>query len=202
ADPPARRGARRRDALRVRDGVQALDRRRRRRRVHHLPVGPLRADRPALLRPVRVHELPGPAGRAEHRRLRRRGAGRPCPPGRAGRARRGRRRGGPDLQVVRPEGGAGLEPVRRPPTAELETRAWNALRAEDGERAASVLRQAGDGVNPFLRACIALLTGPVEMADDLFVAAYRAEPDGPPNLVPATPPASRGRAVALAARLR
>ncbi len=124
-----------------------------------------------------------------------------APARRAGRARRGRRRGGPDLQVVRPEGGAGLEPVRRPPTAELETRAWNALRAEDGERAASVLRQAGDGVNPFLRACIALLTGPVEMADDLFVAAYRAEPDGPPNLVPATLLASRGRAVALAARL-
>jgi hypothetical protein len=123
-----------------------------------------------------------------------------APARRSGRVRRGRRRGGPDLQVVGPEG-AGLEPRRGPAAAELETRAWNALRAGDGEQAASVLRQAGDGVNPFLRACVALLTGPVEMADDLFVAAYRAEPDGPPNLVPATLLASRGRAVALATRL-
>ena len=61
------------------------------------------------------------------------------------------------------------------------------------------MRQAGGGGNAFLRASIALLTGPLEMADDLFEAAYRAEPGGPPNLVPATLLADRGRAVPVAA---
>jgi stage IV sporulation protein FB len=128
----------------------------------------------------------------------------PTPAGRAGRGgrpgRRSLRRGRPDLQVVRPTGEApDLTP--RLPTAEAETRAWNALRSGDGARAASIMRQAGDGGNPFLRAGIALLTGPVEMADDLFEAAYRSEPGGPPNLVPATLLADSGRAVPVAARL-
>ncbi|HEY7073125.1 MAG TPA: site-2 protease family protein [Acidimicrobiales bacterium] len=85
--------------------------------------------------------------------------------------------------------------------AEAETRAWNALRSGDGGRAASIMRQAGDGGNVFLRASIALATGPVEMSDDLFENAYRAEPAGPPNLVPATLLADSGRAVPVAARL-
>jgi hypothetical protein len=85
--------------------------------------------------------------------------------------------------------------------AEAETRAWNALRAGDGGQAASIMRSAGDGGNPFLRAGIALLSGPVEMADDLFESAYRAEPAGPPNLVPATLLADSGRAVPVATRL-
>jgi Zn-dependent protease len=117
---------------------------------------------------------------------------------RPGRSRR--RRGSPELQVVRPgDGPVDLTP--RVPTAEAETRAWNALRSGDGGRAASIMRQAGDGGNAFLRAGIALLTGPVEMADDLFEAAYRADPGGPPNLVPATLLADAGRAVPVAARL-
>ena len=89
----------------------------------------------------------------------------------------------------------------RVPMAEAETRAWNALRSGDGGRAASIMRQAGDGGNRFLRASIALVTGPVEMSDDLFEAAYRAEPAGPPNLVPASLLADSGRAVPVAARL-
>jgi hypothetical protein len=89
----------------------------------------------------------------------------------------------------------------RLPTAEAETRAWNALRSGDGGRAASIMRQSGEGGNAFLRAGIALLTGPVEMADDLFETAYRSEPGGPPNLVPATLLADAGRAVPVAARL-
>jgi stage IV sporulation protein FB len=123
------------------------------------------------------------------------GAGRPGKPG-----RRSLRRGRPDLQVVRPTG-TPPDLTPRLPTAEAETRAWNALRSGDGARAASIMRQTGDGGNPFLRAGIALLTGPVEMADDLFEAAYRSEPGGPPNLVPATLLADAGRAVPVAARL-
>jgi hypothetical protein len=86
-------------------------------------------------------------------------------------------------------------------SGESESRAWNALRRNEGERASSILERAGDGVNPFLRASIALLLGPAEMADDLFEAAYRAEPGGPPNLVPATLLADQGRAAAVATRL-
>ena len=120
--------------------------------------------------------------------------------GRVGRPSR-RRRGSPNLQVVRP--GAEVIPdlTPRASIAEAETRAWNALRAGDGERAASVMRHAGGGGNAFLRASIALVTGPVEMADDLFEAAYRDEPGGAPNLVPATLLADRGRAVPVATRL-
>jgi stage IV sporulation protein FB len=120
--------------------------------------------------------------------------------GRRTRTRRGRRRGSPDLQVVRPtDGMPDLTP--RLSTSEAETRAWNALRSGDGGRAAAIMRQAGGGGNAFLRASIALVTGPVEMADDLFESAYRTEPGGPPNLVPATLLADRGRAVPVAAGL-
>ena len=111
-----------------------------------------------------------------------------------------RRRSRANLAVV-----AGREAIPdltpRLPMAEAETRAWNALRSGDGGRAASIMRQAGDGGNRFLRASIALVTGPVEMSDDLFEAAYRAEPAGPPNLVPATLLADSCRAVPVAARL-
>jgi stage IV sporulation protein FB len=110
------------------------------------------------------------------------------------------RRGRPDLQVVHPAGGvADLTP--RLPMAEAESRAWNALRAGDGGQAAAIMRNAGDGGNPFLRASVALLSGPTELADDLFESAYRAEPAGPPNLVPATLLAQADRAVPVAARL-
>jgi Zn-dependent protease len=119
--------------------------------------------------------------------------------GRGG-ARATRRRSRANLSVV-----SGREAIPdltpRLPLAEAETRAWNALRAGDGSRAASIMRQAGDGGSPFLRASIALVIGPMEMADDLFEAAYRAQPGGPPNLVPATLLADAGRAVPVAARL-
>jgi Zn-dependent protease len=117
----------------------------------------------------------------------------------SGRGRRGRR-GTADLAIVPPmDGMPDLSPRLSLP--EAETRAWNALRSGEGSRAASIMRQAGGGGNVFLRASIALVTGPVEMSDDLFEAAYRAEPAGPPNLVPATLLADSGRAVPLAARL-
>ena len=116
--------------------------------------------------------------------------------GRGTRSRRGR----PDLQVVRPTD-AMPDLTPRLPRAEAETRAWNALRSGDGARATSIMRQAGDGGNAFLMAGIALLTGPVEMADDLYEAAYRSEAGGPPNLVSATLLADSGRAVPVAARL-
>jgi Zn-dependent protease len=120
--------------------------------------------------------------------------------GGGGGRRRGRRRGRANLSVVGPPGSTpDLTP--RLPTGEAETRAWNALRSGDGARAASIMRQAGGGGNPFLRASIALVTGPVEMADDLFEAAYTGEPAGPPNLVPATLLADAGRAVPVASRL-
>ena len=124
-----------------------------------------------------------------------------APPGKGRTGTRGRRRRGrPDLQVVRPtDQMPDLTP--RLPRGEAETRAWNALRSGDGARAGSIMRQAGDGGNAFLLAGIALLTGPVEMADDLFEAAYRSEPGGPPNLVSATLLADAGRAVPVAARL-
>ena len=117
-----------------------------------------------------------------------------------GGGRRGRRRGRANLSVVGPPG-ATPDLTPRLPTGEAETRAWNALRSGEGARAASIMRQAGGGGNPYLRASIALVTGPVEMADDLFEAAYTAEPTGPPNLVPATLLADSGRAVPVAARL-
>jgi Zn-dependent protease len=123
----------------------------------------------------------------------------PASKGRAGKRSR-RRRGAPDLQVVRPTD-AMPDLTPRLPTAEAETRAWNALRSGDGGRAASIVRQSGEGGNAFLQASIALLTGPVEMADDLFETAYRSEPGGPPNLVPATLLADAGRAGPVAARL-
>jgi stage IV sporulation protein FB len=117
----------------------------------------------------------------------------------SGRGRRGRR-GNANLAVVPPMGGMpDLTPRLSLP--EAETRAWNALRSGEGSRAASIMRQAGGGGNTFLRASIALVTAPLEMGDDLFEAAYRAEPAGPPNLVPATLLADSGRAVPLAARL-
>jgi Zn-dependent protease len=123
-----------------------------------------------------------------------------APDGGGGGRRRGRRRGRANLSVVGPQG-ATPDLTPRLPAGEAETRAWNALRSGEGARAASIMRQAGGGGNPFLRASIALVTGPVEMADDLFEAAYTAEPAGPPNLVPATLLADSGRAVPVAARL-
>jgi Zn-dependent protease len=118
-------------------------------------------------------------------------------PSRAG--RRGRNR--PNLQVVTPPSGSVPDLTPRVASGESETRAWNALRSGEGGKASSILERAGDGVNPFLRASVALLVGPAEMSDDLFEAAYRAEPGGPPNLVPATLLADQGRAAAVATRL-
>ena len=115
--------------------------------------------------------------------------------------RRGRRRDSPQLQVV------GAPPVedtgpRVADRGEIETRAWNALRRGDGAAASSITQQAaGVPLNRFLQASVSLVTGPAEMADDLFEAAYLAEPDGPPNLVPAGLLDDSGRAVPLAERL-
>ena len=125
-------------------------------------------------------------------------------PGRPGRPGRSRRRGAANLSVVRPGTGPLEVPDLTPRLSpgEAESRAWNALGSGDGSRAAAIIDQAGDGkVNPFLRASAALITGPHEMADDLFNAAYRAEPGGPPNLVPATLLADHDRAVPVAERL-
>jgi Zn-dependent protease len=133
-----------------------------------------------------------------------RGGGGAARPGRPGRPGRGRRRGA-DLSIVRPTSGpldvGDLTP--RLSAGEAESRAWNALRGGDGKKAATIIDQAGGDakISPFLRASAALITGPHEMADDLFNAAYRAEPAGPPNLVPATLLADHERAVPVAERL-
>ncbi len=128
------------------------------------------------------------------------GAGRGGRPPRPGRA--GRRRGTADLHVV--TGGptdAVPDLTPRGNAAQFETQAWNALRRGEGAKAQALAERAGAGVNPFLRASVALLTAPPEMSDDLFEAAYKAEPGGPPNLVPATLLADQGRAAAVASRL-
>jgi stage IV sporulation protein FB len=86
--------------------------------------------------------------------------------------------------------------------AEIEARAWNALRAGDADRAAAVLRQAG-GAAPsgFVQASVALAQGHSALAVDLFEVAYLAEPSGPPNLVPATLLGEQEAAVPLARAL-
>ncbi len=86
--------------------------------------------------------------------------------------------------------------------AEVEARAWNALRAGDADRAAAVLRQAAPGSpSGFVQASVAMAQGHSALAVDLFEVAYVAEPAGPPNLVPATLLAEHGAAVPLARSL-
>jgi stage IV sporulation protein FB len=87
--------------------------------------------------------------------------------------------------------------VRRDP-ADLETGVWNALRAGDSDRAAALLKQGGGSTNGFLQASVALAQGHDGLAGDMFEAAYLAQPDGPPNLVPAALLADRAQAVPLA----
>ncbi|HET6948831.1 MAG TPA: site-2 protease family protein [Acidimicrobiales bacterium] len=128
-----------------------------------------------------------------------------APEGRPGGGRpgRGRRRGRSraNLSVVPPRD-AVPDLTPKLSSGEAETRAWNALRSGDSARAASVMRHSGSPGSAFLQASITLAAGgPVEMVDDLFEAAYTAEPGGPPNLVPATLLADHGRAVPVAARL-
>ena len=83
-------------------------------------------------------------------------------------------------------------------TADVETRIWNALRAGDSRQAAALLEQGGAASpNAFAQASVALAQGHDGIAVDLFEEAYLANPDGPPNLVPATLLADRGQAIAL-----
>jgi stage IV sporulation protein FB len=110
--------------------------------------------------------------------------------------RRGRRRRAPHLEPVGPSPGLGSEPPRR--SGDVEAAVWNALRAGDGRRAANLLQQAGaSSPNAFVQASVALAQGHDGIAVDLFEEAYLANPDGPPNLVPATLLADRDQAVTL-----
>ena len=111
----------------------------------------------------------------------------PAGGGGAGRGRGGGRRRAGHLQAVppMPDLPSDLTPIRD--AGEVEARAWNALRSGDADKAAAVLKQAiGSSPNAFLQASVALAQGHSALAVDLFQAAYIAEPDGPPNLVPAT----------------
>jgi Zn-dependent protease len=114
--------------------------------------------------------------------------------------RRSRARSHADLRAVPP-----LAPARQPGTdrATAESRAWTALREGRPEAALSALEPFArdDGLDPYLRASVALASGRGEMADQLFERAYTAQPDGPPNLVVAGLLADAGRAVAVAHRL-
>jgi Zn-dependent protease len=128
-----------------------------------------------------------------------RGGGAPGGGG-AGRGRKKSRTG--HLQAVPPipDSPSGLSLARDP--GEIEKQAWNALRDGDGERAAVLLKQAiGARPNPFLAASVALTQGQEGLATDMYEAAYMAEPDGPPNLVPATLLAKAGLAGPLVAML-
>ncbi|HEY3144111.1 MAG TPA: M50 family metallopeptidase [Acidimicrobiales bacterium] len=110
---------------------------------------------------------------------------------------RGRKRGGHLQAVPTPTDlAAQLAP---PDQAEVEARVWNALRAGDADRAAAMLKQSGSRTpSGFVQASVAMAQGHTSIAVDLFESAYRAEPGGPPNLVPATLLDEQGQAVALA----
>jgi len=120
--------------------------------------------------------------------------------GSSGRGGRKKARGG-HLQSVPPIPDLASELARPRDTAEIESRAWNALRGGDVEMAAALLKQTAGRPNPFLQASVALAQGHAGLAGDMFEAAYLAEPGGPPNLVPATLLANSGGAVPLAAQL-
>jgi hypothetical protein len=130
------------------------------------------------------------------------GGGRSSHPGQGGQAGRGRgsrgekgRRGrkASHLEALPPLTDSGSTGGA---SADVEAAVWNELRKGDTDRAASMLRQAGS-TNGFLQASVALAQGHPAIALDLFEAAYSREPDGPPNLVPATLLAETDQAVPL-----
>jgi hypothetical protein len=128
-----------------------------------------------------------------------------APPGARGRGvatRRGGRRRTGHLRPVPSSGELAAELSSPRDAAEIEARAWNALRGGDADRAAAVLRQAGPGFpGGFVQASVALAQGHSALAVDLFEAAYLADPTGPPNLVAATLLAEYEAAVPLARSL-
>lgn len=130
------------------------------------------------------------------------GRGGPRPGGGGGGGGRGRKKGG-HLQAVPPvPPNLDLEASLTRDTAEIESKAWNALRGGDADRAAALLKQTiGGRTSAFLPASVALVQGHTGVATDLFEAAYLAEPSGPPNLVPATLLAESGQAGPLVAAL-
>lgn len=130
--------------------------------------------------------------------------GRSSHPGDTGRPERGggkrgdrsrRRRKPSHLEAVPPRYGSDpLDGSRA--SADVESAIWNELRDGDKDRAVSMARQAGS-VNGFLQGSLALAQGHAAIAIDLLQAAYNKEPDGPPNLVPATLLAETEQAVPL-----
>ena len=117
-----------------------------------------------------------------------------------GRGARKKARGG-HLQAVPSMPDLASELARPRDAAEIESRAWNALRGGDVDMAAALLKQTAGRPNAFLQASVALAQGHAGLAGDMFEAAYLAEPGGPPNLVPATLLANNAQAVPLAAQL-
>jgi Zn-dependent protease len=103
-----------------------------------------------------------------------------------------------------------LQPV--PPLSQMggtanrgdaEAKAWGALRDGHAPAALAAIEPFAkdSGLDPYLRASVALASGRSDLADELFERAYTANPSGPPNLVAATLLAEHGRAVAVAHRL-
>jgi stage IV sporulation protein FB len=115
---------------------------------------------------------------------------------------RPRRRGRGQLRAVpsHPSPPMGAPTLTPTDPARQEQLAWNALRAEDGAAARTMVDRLGPAANAYLRASVALATGSPE-AFALFEAAYVAEPGGPPNMVATDVLARAGAATAVARRL-
>ena len=113
-----------------------------------------------------------------------------------------RRRGRGQLRALP----SGPSPVLGAPTltpsdpARQEQMAWNALRADDGATARTLVDRLGPAASAYLRASVALASGSPD-AFELFESAYVAEPGGPPNLVATELLARSGAATAVARRL-
>ena len=100
-----------------------------------------------------------------------------------------------ELNIVEGPVPVGLEQV--------ETVGWRAVRDGDVATARRALAKAppGRAVDPFLAPSVDLLAGDVDDAVEGFVAAYRAKPEGPSGLLPATLLGKHGQAVVVAERL-
>lgn len=109
------------------------------------------------------------------------------------------------LQVV-PDSLEGLAAVEGPVPVgleQVETVGWRAVRDGDVQVARRALAKVPDGqaADPFLRPSVDLLDGDVDVAVEGFVAAYRAKPEGPSSLLPATLLGKVGKGVDVASRL-
>lgn len=82
--------------------------------------------------------------------------------------------------------------------ASAESFAWNMLRRGDASGARRVLQRSSGPVGPFVHATVAVADG---QGVDPLVEAYRANPGGPSNLVPASVAADTGQVLEIVRRL-